>query len=280
MAARRPPRTELALSQLRCAVVGGEIVRAETLAAFASAYRVHGFKEEALSPAYGLAELGVAATMTRPEQHWRSRSMSATALAYGEVREPQSGEAGMVLVASGQPLPGYEVACCSPDGSSTGEIVVKGPSIGLDGTTGESLATDDGGYTTGDTGFVDGDWLYVCGRIDDYIIARGRKVYAPAVEAAVGELEGVRPGRVTAAGLPSGEWIIVAEPVGNVASVRGSVDYLRQTIRRCAVGIATAKPDKIVIAPPGSLPLTSSGKLQRNLVRSRLIRRELPDIGR
>src|SRR4029450_138212 len=109
MAAERRAGPGLGLSSLRCAIVGGEIVRAETLDAFAAAYRDQGLDPRALCPAYGMAELGVAATMTPPGEHWRERELSSAALAAALARPPQPGEAATRLVASGLALPGYDV---------------------------------------------------------------------------------------------------------------------------------------------------------------------------
>ena len=46
------------LGPLRCAIVGGEPVRASTLTEFADRYGRDGFRSTALCPAYGLAEVG------------------------------------------------------------------------------------------------------------------------------------------------------------------------------------------------------------------------------
>lgn len=280
MAAHRARPDGLDLSPLRCAIVGGEIVRAETLTAFVDALRPGGLEATALCPAYGLAELGLAAAMTPPEQRWRALALSSAGLADDKVREARSGEPVTTLVASGVPLHGYDITCGSPE-AGTAPIAVRGPSVGLDGRTGKGFAGDDGWFTTGDTGFVDdGGWLYVCGRTDDYLVAHGRNIYAPAVEAAVGEVDGVRPGRVTAVGLPSGEWAIVAESAERAPLSTEQAGALQREIRRSAVGVTTAKPDTVVLVQPGSLPLTSSGKLQRNHVRSLLVKDELAAIPR
>ncbi|HEY7069647.1 MAG TPA: AMP-binding protein [Acidimicrobiales bacterium] len=276
MAAERRAGPGLDLSSLRCAIVGGEIVRAETLDAFAAAYRDQGLDPRALCPAYGMAELAVAATMTPPEVPWQELSVSPLALADGGVRPAGGAEAPCRLVASGRALPGYEVAA-GGDGE-TGQVAVLGPSLGVDGVTGRPLAGAGGWYQTGDAGFVDGDWLYVCGRLDDWVVSHGRNIYAPAVEAAVGALGGVRAGRVTAVGLPTGGWTILAEPDARGLLGPTEAAALRREIRRVAVDVAATRPEGVVIVAPGSLPLTASGKLQRNQARSRLLRGDLADL--
>jgi acyl-CoA synthetase (AMP-forming)/AMP-acid ligase II len=223
-----------------------------------------------LCPAYGMAELGLAATMTPLEEPWRARTLSTVALADNRVTVPEEGEPAVTLVASGPPLEGYEVGCGGEEGMA-GPIAIRGPSIGVDGTTNTSYAGPDGWYTTDDAGFFSDGWLYVCGRVDDHIVAHGRNLYAPAIEAAVAEVDGVRAGRVAAVSLPSGVWTIVTELSGKEQLTTSEAGRLQWDIRRAAVGVATAQPDQIVFAPRGTLPLTSSGKLQRNEVRRRLM---------
>lgn len=275
MATQRPPAGAVDLSHLRCVIVGGEIVREATLAGFCEAYQPSGFDPTALCPSYGLAEVGLAAAITPPDEPWRARSLSASALADDQVRAPADGDTAMALVASGRALAGYDVRC-DAESAGIGPIVVDGPSVGVDAATGASLAGERG-YDTGDVGFVDDGWLYVCGRVDDYIVTRGRNVYAPVVEAAIGELDGVRPGRVTVVGLPDGSWAAVAEPAGAEVPGPQAAESLRRRIRQAAVRATASKPDRVVVVAPGSLPLTSSGKLRRSQVRSRLVNGDLSD---
>jgi hypothetical protein len=54
---------------------------------------------------------------------------------------------------------------------------------------------------------------------------------------------------------------------------------LRNDVRRAAVAIGGASPDVVAVVDRGSLPLTASGKVQRNEVRARLIRGEITDGG-
>jgi fatty-acyl-CoA synthase len=277
LATRRRPAGQFDLSNLRCAIVGGEIIRAETLAAFSEAYRVDGLDPRGLCPAYGMAEMGLAVTMTPTDERWQERRVSAFALADGRLDEPRSAADALVLVSSGRPLPGYAVDA-GGDQERSGRLAVRGPSTGLDGITNASFAGPDGWFPTGDVGFTAGDWLYVCGRDDDYLVAEGRNIYAPAVETAVAEVDGVRPGRVTAVGLPSGEWAIVAEPIRRARLAGTEVAALQHDIRRAAVRAATVQPGRVVLARAGALPLTASGKLQRRKVRSLLLKGEFAEL--
>jgi fatty-acyl-CoA synthase len=266
LALRRRPVGEVDLSCLRCVIVGGEIVRADTLRSFAAAYSDDGMSDRALCPAYGMAEVGLAVTMTRPDQKWRTQVVSRSALADGDVQAAHREDDATTLVSSGQPLLGHHVDV-RPAGAGVGTIHVQAPSLGAAGASGQSLADQSGWYRTGDMGFSDDEWLYVCGRTDDYIVAHGRNIYAPAIEAVVGDVHGVRLGRVVTVCLPTGEWTIVAEPEANEPLAAGGSLALEREVRRAAVSVGSAKPDAVVFVKRGSLPLTSSGKLQRSQIR-------------
>lgn len=254
------------LSALRCVIVGGEIIRARTLEAFETAFGADGLSALALCPAYGMAEIGLAATMTRPEDRWASTVLDSVALAEGRWVAPDAGGSQMRLVASGRPLDGYGVVVRSV-GADVGTLHVTVPSAGADAVTGRPFADRAGVVRTADRGMVANDLLYVCGRADDHIVTAGRNVYAPAIEDAVGDVEGVRPGRVTVIDVPDGSWVVVVERVS-----RGEAEDerpLRDRVRRAVVAAVGADPDEVVILARGQLPMTSSGKVQRHAVRQR-----------
>lgn len=275
---RRAGSREVDLSCLRCAIVGGEIVRADTLDTFASVMADRGLSARALSPAYGMAEAGLAVTMTPPDDDWRTMMVSTVPLAEGIIERATAREDSTTLVASGRPLSGYRVHTGLAAEGQVAPISIQGPSLGIDGDTGNDLADASGWYHTGDVGFTLDDWLYVCGRSDDYLVANGRTVYAPALEAAVDRVEGVRKGRVAAVSLPSGEWTIVAELDSRGALTSEAERRLRRDVMSSVVDACAAKPDSVVLVRPGGLPLTSSGKLQRHRIRASLAKGELPTI--
>lgn len=269
-AALRPPRGDVDLTSLRCVIVGAEPVRADTLAQFTATYADQGFRAEALCPAYGLAEAGLAVTMTPPAERWRSRRVSLAALADNELAAGRPGEPTIDLVASGPALTGYDTATDGPP-SGTGRIAVRGPSIGTDGRTNASFAGRDGWMTTGDEGFLDDGWLYVCGRTDDYLVTHGRNLYAPAIESAVATVPGVRSQRAAAISLPDGTWVVVAETSKATLGSPPAADRLRDDIRREVVHTAGAQPDEILLIGRATMPVTTSGKLRRAELRTRML---------
>jgi fatty-acyl-CoA synthase len=126
---------------------------------------------------------------------------------------------------------------------------------------------------TGDLGFfVDGD-LYVCGRAKDLVIVRGRNFYPSDIEWAVGELEKVKRGNVCVFSVPGEdeEKVVVV-----VEGARGDADDLGAAVKACVLERFGLNVAAIPVIPPGTLPKTSSGKLQRRKTRELYLEGKLP----
>ncbi len=93
------------------------------------------------------------------------------------------------------------------------------------------------------------------------------------VERAAGTVDGVRAGNVIAFSIdgPKGkeQMIVVAE------TKSGEHDQVRREVHRHASEAAGAPPHAVVLVNPGSLPKTSSGKLQRSLCRAQYLENAL-----
>jgi fatty-acyl-CoA synthase len=269
---RSDPRS-LDLSHLRCAIVGGETIRANTLESFSDRFAGSGFRRTAFCPSYGMAEVGLAATMDAGDDSWTEVVVDTLELAEGRTSAPRAGGLATRLVGSGRPLRGYDVRIAGAVGT-TGRIEISGPSIGSDGRTRSPLAQHDGWFRTGDRGAVIDGGLYVTGRADDYIVSNGRNLYAPAIEEAIGHVKGARAGRAAAIGLPSGEWVVVTEPATKARLSEDASRAFTRDIRRAVVAVCGIQPDAISIVPRGTLAVTSSGKLQR----AEIMRRHLSGV--
>jgi fatty-acyl-CoA synthase len=269
MAARRAPGPGTDLSALGILVVGAETVDAASLRLFAAATQRAGLRPRAICPAYGLAEVGVAATLVAPDDHWRSVTVDAAALAGGRW-EPSP--AGAEFVALGAPVPGTEITIAAEPGHA-GEILLRSASM-MDGYLGDRGGGHRAGWLrTGDIGYLDGD-LYVLGRRDDVIVVRGANLYATSMEAVLREALSGHARSPTVVPWEAG-YAVVAEQ----GSAAGAVRALGPAARAALTGSFGMAPSRVVVVPPGTLPRTPSGKIRRAVVRQRLAAGQLPVTG-
>jgi fatty-acyl-CoA synthase len=287
LAARALARSpQLDLSRWRVALNGAEPVNPETVEAFCEAGARHGFRAGASFCAFGMAELAIAGTFPQPMSGMRIDTVDRHALEHERYAAPvpaaTAGVNGKSFALLGRPVPGLEIRICDPDSGSAlrdrevGELEFRGTSVTPgyykhpDATAaafrGEWLRTGDLAYT------VDGE-LVVCGRIKDVIIVGGRNVFPEDVERAAEGVDGVRAGNVIAFGIEGrrgreGVVVVAETKADDTSPVRSAVaERVRQS-----VGVP---PREVVLVAPGSLPKTSSGKLQRSLCKQRFLRSEL-----
>jgi acyl-CoA synthetase (AMP-forming)/AMP-acid ligase II len=122
---------------------------------------------------------------------------------------------------------------------------------------------------TGDLGFLSDRRLYVCGRSKEVIIVNGRNYYPQDMEWEAGKVAGVRRGNVVAFGSrdPSGverdrERVVLAFEVQEPERVAQTSKLCGEVRKMVQEGMGLTLDD-VVALPPGALPKTSSGKLQR-----------------
>ena len=276
---RRVDRDSVAgldLSPLRILLNGAEPIQAADVRGFERRFQPLGLRRGVVTPCYGLAESTLAVCMQPPGRTLSKKTPVSTAKPGSD--GAAAGHATGAMVSVGPPLAGVEVHIRGHGGhwsgdSEVGEIWARGLSVcrGYLTPQGRVEATDSHGWLhTGDLGFLRSGELYVTGRQKDLIIVGGRNLYPQEIEAAIGELPGMRTGRVAAFGVEEAArgtegLIVVAETIapalGDPASTAGA---LRQEIFR-RFGVA---PHDIMLVGRGQLPLTTSGKLRRFEARS------------
>ena len=128
---------------------------------------------------------------------------------------------------------------------------------------------------TGDLGFFRDGELFVTGRVKDVIIIRGRNHYPQDIEQSAEEAHpAVLPGAAFALADDSGERLVVVHQLDR--QFRGADhQQIIQAIRRAIVEQHELDPYAIVLIRQTSLPITSSGKVQRNLCREQYLADEL-----
>lgn len=122
---------------------------------------------------------------------------------------------------------------------------------------------------SGDLGYWADTELFVTGRRKDVIIKAGRNLSPQEIEDVVGAVPDVRRGCVAALGvadptLGTERLVVVAE---TRATDPAAQERLRVAVVERVVDAVGLPPDTVVIAPPGAVLKTSSGKIQRTATR-------------
>jgi fatty-acyl-CoA synthase len=265
---------DLDLRSVRCLISGGEPIDAEAMARLAEAGRAYGLDPAALTPAYGLAEATLAATISRVGAGVRVDRVDVEALETGgRAVPPAPGRPTRDLVRVGPPLPGTTVRVVDrrtgePVGDRVvGEVELRGPAV-VGRYWPDPPAPPGSWLRTGDLGYLAGAELVVCGRAKDVLFAAGRNVFPQDVEAVAAEVPGVRPGGVAAFGVPgtAGDRLIV------VVETRGADPVsVPRAVAAAVLAEAGLAPADVVPVPYGRLPKTTSGKLRRAEARRRYL---------
>ncbi len=283
----------LDLSRWRIAGCGAEPIRPETLEAFANAFAPIGFKREALLPSYGMAESTLAVTFSELGTGARSIGVDGPALwQTGKAKiVPEDDERAVRLVSCGTEFPEHAIRIFELDDAASerplpertvGEIRLAGPSVmrGYWEDAERTRETFAGPYLrTGDLGFLHEGRVFICGRSKEVVIVNGRNYYPQDMEWEAGKVAGVRKGNVVAfaARDPRGlegdrERVVLAFEVQEHERLAQAASLVSEVRRAVLEGMGLTLDDVLAL-PPGALPKTSSGKLQRARTR------ELYEIG-
>jgi fatty-acyl-CoA synthase len=256
------------------------------VAALVAAGERHGLRPGAVFPAFGMAEVAIAGTFPEPLSGLRTDPVDQRVLETEQYAAPVAPDDPGVkhFARLGRPVEGLEIRVVDPGSGDVrqerevGELQIRGTSV-MSGYYRRPEATADAfdgeWFRTGDLAYlVDGE-LVICGRIKDVIIVAGRNVYPEDVERSVAQVDGVRAGNVIAFGVAGRRHegvVVVAEAKGeDLVAMRHDVAVRVQQV----TGLAA---DDVVLVAPGSLPKTSSGKLQRSLCRDRYLGSELQPV--
>lgn len=269
---------DLDLHRLRICFCGAEPVFAETIERFVARYARYGFAPGALLPVYGLAENTLGLTFPPLGRGMRVlRVRRDRFLRDGEaVPADDPGMPSLRFVSCGVPLPEHELRIVDeydralPEGRQ-GRIQFRGPSASAGYFRHPSLTRQllHGAWRdSGDLGFIQRGELYLAGRAKDVVIRAGQHLHPQSIEQAVGDVHGVRRGRVAAFGARSRgteRLVVVAETrVADPAQRQALLQAINAAVQACA----GAPADEVVLAAPGTVLKTSSGKLRRSACRA------------
>ncbi|HRI69332.1 MAG TPA: beta-ketoacyl synthase N-terminal-like domain-containing protein, partial [Polyangium sp.] len=292
-------RQGLDLSSLVHAQNAAEPVRAETLRKFFERFEVCGLRWNALSPNYGMAEATLMVTSSLRDSGPVIQSFDAVVLEReGKIRPVSDTHPNARLLASsGAPLPETVVAIADPNSGEryaadrVGEILVKSPGVAAgyfrrpeesERTFQARLDDGDGPYLrTGDQGFLFNGDLFVTGRIKDLIIIRGENRYPQDIELSVERSHpAISPGSIAAFSIESDneERLAVVAEIKRGSSVDPTELFI--AIRDAISTEHDLRPGAIALLAPGTLPKTSSGKIQRQASRKAFLEGTLQEVAR
>jgi acyl carrier protein len=275
---RRIPEEDMEgidLSSWRFAFNAAEPVSPDTIMEFEKRFGRYGLRKNCISPSYGLAESSVGVAITVPGTPWRADRLDRDRFTRSgqAIEAPPGDPSPLIVIGCGTPIPGHDIRVVDAAGlelpdRQEGHLQFRGPSS----TSGyyrnpEATKTLFAGdwVNTGDRAYLSEGALYLTGREKDIIIRGGRNISPYELEQAVGDLAGIRRGCVavfgsTDASTGTERVVVLAEMRDKDASRH---DDLKRMINDLAVSLVGAPADDIVLAPPGTVPKTSSGKIRR-----------------
>ncbi|MEZ4408746.1 MAG: fatty acyl-AMP ligase, partial [Polyangiales bacterium] len=287
LVARRVRDSEASQWDLSCMKwwgCGAEPIQPQTFRDFLAKLAPAKINPESLLPCYGMAEatLIISHANHAGAKALRVDRVDIEAFRQGEAKpfngdeSPNEPPRSVEVVNCGKPIRDHEVVAMDEEGNilperAVGELCFKGPSVagGYYKNPEATAAAFKGEWLhSGDKGYVANGDVYVCGRIKDLIIINGRNYYPTDIEWTVNDLEGVRRGSAVAfATLPasasSEHLVVVAEWAGKDKPSDAAMEATRKLVKEKVQADIGLNVHDVALIPPGTVPKTSSGKLQR-----------------
>ena len=285
-------RAGLNLASWKAAGNAAEPINPDVLEKFIETFEPCGFQRAASAPAYGLAEATLLVSSTRLNSGPRVLELDADAVLDGRVVPAGSGRAGRRIVSCGNLVGETEVAIVNPENltkcraDEIGEIWVSDPAVAAgywnQPTRSQEIfgaylkETGEGPWLrTGDLGFLQNGELFISGRLKDMIIIRGAN-FAPQ------DIEWVsqkcHPAVESAESAAFSLTIDGEESLGVVQELNRKdhpsnieVEDVAARIREQISLEFEVRAYAVALVRRGTIPKTSSGKIQRRACRAALL---------
>ena len=275
---------ELDLSSWSVAFSGAETVRAETIARFSDIFANCGFKKSAFYPCYGMAETTLFITGGLQKEDPIIKYVDSLSLEQNKVVEVAPDVSGSkAIVGCGRTWLDTEVMIVNPEtltkceSDTVGEIWVRGSGVSQ-GYWNQEVETKDTFQAyladskdkqwlrTGDLGFLADDELYITGRLKEVMIFWGRYCYPQHVEQTVQKSHPAlrkNAGAVFAIDTEGAERLVIVQEVERSYLRSLNVEEVVTTICQAVGQEHEVEVYAIGLIKTGSIPKTSSGKIQR-----------------
>jgi long chain fatty acid CoA FadD26 len=268
-------------------ISGAERIHSATLQRFADRFAAFNLSEEAVRPSYGLAEATVYVATAGPGQPPKAVRFDYDKLSAGQAERCTDQAGGSVELVSYGPPRSSTVRIVDPDNGSEnragaiGEIWVHGENVAMGywrnprqtqavfraTLAGATPGTPVGPWLrTGDLGVMSDGELFIVGRIKDLLIVDGRNHYPDDIEATIQEITG---GRVAAISIPDErtEQLVAIIELKKRGNSHQDVLHRLNTVKREVTSAISrshsVRVADLVLVPPGSIPITTSGKVRR-----------------
>ncbi len=273
------------LSTVRVIFNGAEPISARVMEAFGAALAPAGLRETAMFPVYGLAEATLAVTFSdlgaRPRLARCDRRSLRTG---GRVRDVEGTDSNALPVVSvGRPVQDCAVRIVDDDDRSVGDetlghVQVRGGNVMagyFDDEEATAAAFHEGWLRTGDLGFMRDGLLFVTGRVKEVLFVNGENLYAHDIEQAA--MQTAEGRRVAVSAWRNGDdesdrllvFVASSQPENDVGIFRA--------VEQRLASVFGLRPHAMIPLVSSRFPRTTSGKLQRHVLRERFDRGEFDE---
>ncbi|ORB86271.1 acyl-CoA synthetase [Mycobacterium kansasii] len=301
LAVRRTSDDDMAgldLGHVRAIATGAERVNPATVRRFLDRFAKFNLSQTAIRPSYGLAEATVYVATAGPGRPPKAVCFDYQQLAAGQARRCDSdADEGAKLVSYGTPR-ASTVRIVDPDASTetpagtVGEIWVQGDNVAMgywrnpeltERTFAAKLVDPSPGtpagpwLRTGDLGVMFEGELFITGRIKDLLVVDGSNHYPDDIEATIQEITG---GRVVAIAVPDDrtEQLVTVIEVTKWGHPDAEASERLRTLKREVTSAISrlhrVRVADVVMVAPGSIPVTTSGKVRRSACVERYLNQE------
>lgn len=275
------------LSSWKVACNGAEPVRAETLRAFAERFGPYGFRADTSFPCYGMAETTLLVSGKRHGRTALVREVDAAGLEAGRLEGPYLQAPTRTLASSGVVRSeDFEVRIVDPQTraerpeSEVGEIWVRGasvssgywdrPEVNAEVFGARIAGAEELGpwLRTGDMGAMERGELFVTGRLKEMVLINGRNIYPYDVENAVRGLDPTAFGAGAVFAVDTDrEHLVVVHEVRPSALADQDLQRAAATVQALVSREFSVPAGNVLLVRPGTVRRTTSGKIQRTLMR-------------